>query len=122
MTTIPDGSAEVDGLSGACLLMASSLRFDPGYPHGFEDLALAREVRRAGGRVLLVPDARCRHTGGATRDRRSAEATRDALIGHLRLVGPGPRRVLVTLYALAQVVREGAEPARLSALAEAWRG
>lgn len=118
--TIPAARTEVDGLSGACLLLDGQRRFDEGYPHGFEDLALARSVRRSGGRVVLEPAARCVHTGGATRDRRSAEATRDALVGHLRLVGPGPKRGLVTLYALLQVLREGGDPARLRALVAAF--
>ncbi len=117
----PAGACAVDALSGACLLMPGDLRFDPGYPHGFEDVALARAVRRAGGRVVLQPAARCVHLGGATRDRRSPEATRDALIGHLRLVGPGTRRAWVTGYAVLQVLREGADPARLRALLAALR-
>ena len=120
LTVVPPGASPVDALSGACLLMPGELRFDVGYPHGFEDLALAREVRRAGGRVVLEPAARCVHVGGATRSRRSPEATRDALIGHLRFVGPGPKRGLVALYALGQVLREGADPARLKALVAAF--
>ena len=119
-TRVPAGPTQVPALSGACLLMRTSLRFDPGFPHAMEDIDLAR---RADGQVLLVPQARCLHVGGATVDRRSARASRDALAGHLRLVGDRPvQRGLAVGYALAQVLREGGRRQRLVGLARALRG
>ena len=37
-TSAPPGPAEVPALSGACLLMPSSARFDTGFRHGMEDI------------------------------------------------------------------------------------
>jgi GT2 family glycosyltransferase len=119
-TRVPSAITAVPALSGACLLMRTSLRFDEGFPHAMEDIELAT---RAPGAVLLVPQARCLHLGGATVDRRSAEATRDALVGHLRLVGDRPlQQGLAVGYALAQVLREGNRRQRLVGLARALRG
>jgi len=109
-------------LSGACLLLRSHLRFDEGFPHGFEDVELGVRIKRGGRRSLLVPDARCWHLGGATISRRSPEATRSALVGHLRLVGSSrPKRALVLSYALGQVLKEGPRLSRLGALWQGWR-
>lgn len=114
---VPEGITSVDALSGACLLMRASLRFDEGFPHGMEDVELARRVE---GRVILVPDAICHHAGGATVPRDSRRATRDALVGHLRLVGESSvRRSLVVGYAVAQVMKEGNRRDRLVGILEA---
>lgn len=119
-TRPPAGLAEVDALSGACLLMRSHLRFDGHFPHGMEDVELSLRVRAAGQRVLLQPTARCQHLGGASLDRRSPRATAAALQGHLRLAGPSRlRRGLVLGYALGQVLKEG-PPDRLLGLWEGW--
>jgi len=119
-TEVPDRVTAVDALSGACLLMRSAMRFDEGFPHGMEDVDLAQRVD---GRVVLVPGARCRHLGGATVARGSRKATRDALVGHMRLVGGSPvRRSLVVGYAVAQVLREGNRRERLVGIWEALKG
>ena len=119
-SALPSAITEVPALSGACLLMRTSMRFDEGFPHAMEDIELAT---RAGGKVLLVPSARCLHLGGATVDRRSARATRDALEGHLRLVGDRPlQRGLAVGYAVAQVMREGNRRQRLVGIVQALRG
>ena len=118
---IPAHSLPVDALSGACLLLSTALRFDTAFPHGFEDVDLCCRIRAQGGEVVLVPTARCWHFGGATVDRQSARATRDALRGHLRLVGPSWKRAAVLGYAIAQVCREGAQRDRLAAIWEGWR-
>lgn len=121
---VPDRPREVDALSGACLLLSASSRFDPAYPHGFEDLALCRALRRGGARCLLVPQAICDHLGGGSLDRRSPAAQRYAVAGHLRLVGGGWRVPVVLGLALVQVLREGGPPARLRAILQGhadWR-
>ncbi len=115
-------TAEVDALSGACLLLRSDQRFDEGYHFGFEDIALCLRLRSQGLAVLLEPGARCRHHGGATLSRCSRAATRHALAGHLRLVEDSRwQRPLVIGWALAQVIREGGPPERLLGLWEGWR-
>ncbi len=119
---VPGGIRDVDALSGACMLLASDQRFDQRYRFGFEDVDLCRRLRAAGRRVVLVPTARCDHAGGATLSRRSPEATRHALAGHLTLVEDRPwLRPLVLAMAAAQVLREGGPPARLRGLLEGWR-
>lgn len=117
----PAAPRRVDALSGACLLLRAQERLDPGFRHGFEDVALCLALRARGLEVLLLPQARCWHAGGATLHRRSPEATRHALSGHLRLIGPDPaRRALALAWAAAQVLREGPTPSRLRALAQGW--
>jgi len=119
-TRIPPGTepVPVDALSGACLLVDTRARFDATYRHGMEDLALCRDLRAAGRKVLLVPGARCRHLGGGTVDRTSRAAQRHAVAGHLRLVGGGARAPIVVGLAVAQIVRERGPASRLFGLAE----
>jgi N-acetylglucosaminyl-diphospho-decaprenol L-rhamnosyltransferase len=118
---VPAGRVAVPALSGACLLVPVSCRFDEGYPHGMEDIALCRAVAAVGWPVLLEPAARCRHTGGATRPRRSPAAVASAVHGHVRLVGGGWRAGVVAGLAVAQALREGPSPARLRAVARGLR-
>jgi len=119
---IPSQPEDRIALSGACLLVRSHLRFDEAFPHGFEDVELGVRIRRGGRRSVLVPHARCWHLGGATISRRSPEATRGALVGHLRLVGSSrPKRALVLGYAFGQVLKEGPRLSRLGALWQGWR-
>ncbi len=123
ITEVPAQVQAVDALSGACLLVPTDVRFDEGFPHGMEDIDLARRLRAEGGRLVIVPDARCWHAGGGTVDRRSREATRDALKGHLRLAGESRlRRGLVVAYAVAQVAREGGPAERVLGLLDGVRG
>ncbi|MBK9646454.1 MAG: glycosyltransferase family 2 protein [Deltaproteobacteria bacterium] len=106
VTEAPAARRPVDALSGACLLISSHRRFDEGFGHGMEDVALCRALRQEGLAVLVEPRARCWHQGGATVSRRSAEAVRHAVAGHLRLVGEDrARRGLVLAYALGQAAR-----------------
>jgi GT2 family glycosyltransferase len=112
----------VDALSGACLLLPSHRRLDPGYRFGFEDIALCQALAREGLEVLLEPRARCEHLGGASLSRRSRAATRHALAGHLRLIGEHRwQRPLALGWALAQVIRERGPADRLLGLWEGWR-
>ncbi len=115
------GVHAVDALSGACLLMGTTWRFDSSFRHGMEDIALCRRIRAAGGQAWLEPDARCRHVGGATVDRTSSVAQRAAVAGHLRLVNGGIRTPVVLGLAAAQVLREGASPRRLRAIFRGWQ-
>jgi len=121
-TEVPPGGrpVAVQAISGACMLLRTGDRFDEGYAHGMEDVSLCRALRRAGRQVRLVPTVRCRHLAGATIDRRSAVAQRHAVAGHLRLVGGGVKTPLVIGLAVAQVVREGPDRARLSAIRDGW--
>ncbi|MEC7947804.1 MAG: glycosyltransferase family 2 protein [Myxococcota bacterium] len=121
-TDVPPGGrpVDVDAISGACMLVRAGTRFDEGYTHGMEDVSLCRALRRAGRSVRIVPTVRCRHTGGATVDRRSSRAQRHAVAGHLRLVGGGVRTPIVLGLAVAQVLREGGPRDRLRAVGQGW--
>ena len=120
LTDIPVDDRPVHAASAACLLIRAGHQLDEGFPHGMEDLALCAALRAAGLAVIVTPAGRCLHTGGATVDRRSAEATRAAVVGHLRLSGGGLRAPVVLGLAAAQVLREG-RPAHLSAVWQGWR-
>ncbi len=119
---IPDQAQAVDALSGACLLLGSHQRLDERYRFGFEDIELCLRLRHQGRVVVLEPRARCTHQGGASLSRRSREATRHALAGHLLLVRDRPwLRPLALGWAVAQVIRERGPTERLAGLREAWR-
>ena len=119
---VPEAPEERVALSGAAMLIDSSERFDEAFPHAMEDVELSLRLRERGGRLWVVPAARCWHAGGATLSRDSREATAAALRGHLKLVSNTPsRRPLVVLYALLQVVREGAAPRRFLGIVDALR-
>lgn len=120
ITQTPERLTQVGALSGACLLVPAWARFDPAFPHGFEDLALCRDLRARGLRVLVQPAARCLHIGGASLPRASRRAQRYAVAGHLRLVDGGWRGGIALGLALAQVLREGGPPDRLLGIAEGW--
>jgi len=116
-TAAPADPTEVTALSGACLLMPSSARFDTGFRHGMEDIDLCL---RSQGRVMLQPRARCVHVGGGTVGRRTRAATREALRGHLRLLQGRPvQQGLAVGYAVGQVLRERGPARRLMGIAEA---
>lgn len=114
-TRVPSGDRRVDALSGACLHMPSRLRFDERFRHGYEDVELCRRV----GGAWLVVQARCWHEGGATLDRRSEMAQRNAVSGQLQLGVPGARDLAVVGLAMAQIVREGGPANRVRGV---WRG
>ncbi len=119
----PQSAQVVDALSGACVLMPTTERFDTGFPHGFEDVDLCQRLKARGRQVWVEPLARCWHEGGSTVDRKSRQAARDAVVGHLHLVGPKRiRRAAVVAWAVAQVVREGGPAHRLAGILEGYRG
>ncbi|HND29370.1 MAG TPA: glycosyltransferase [Myxococcota bacterium] len=111
----------VDALSGACLHMPASVRFDEKFRHGSEDVELCLRLTRQGLSPILVSEARCWHQGGATLSRRSPAARRHALSGQLRLWGRGWRQGVVLGLAVGQVLREGAGREGLGALRAGWR-
>jgi GT2 family glycosyltransferase len=116
-TRVPATDTFVDALSGACLHLPASARFDERFRHGCEDVELCRRL----GGARLVVSARCWHDGGATVHRRSPEAQRHAVAGQLRLVEPGWRDAVVIGLATAQVIRERGPVARLGAIRAGWR-
>ncbi len=111
----PTEDRAVDALSGACLHLAASARFDERFPHGFEDVELCRRL----GGAWLVAGARCQHAGGATVGRRTAFATEAGVIGQALCFEPGWRTAVVAGLHAAQVARGGGPIDRFSAV---WRG
>jgi N-acetylglucosaminyl-diphospho-decaprenol L-rhamnosyltransferase len=68
-TAAPSASAEIEGVSGACMLMRRSAfeavgGFDTDYPLHFEDLDLFARLRAAGSTLRWVPDVTVCHLGG----------------------------------------------------------
>lgn len=113
--------AEVRALSGAALLLSTESRFDPAYRHGFEDLALCRSLAVRGLKILLVPTARVMHLGGGSLGRRTRQAARHAVAGHLRYLGGGWRSGVAVGLAVAQVLREGGPAERLLGVVDGLR-
>ncbi|GDX80797.1 hypothetical protein LBMAG42_26080 [Deltaproteobacteria bacterium] len=112
---LPVRDEAVDALSGACLHLPATARFDERFPHGFEDVELCRRL----GGAWLVAGARCHHEGGATVGRRTAFATQAAVTGQALCFEPGWRTAVVAGLHVAQVVREGGPIDRFPAI---WRG
>lgn len=105
---IPKQVEERVALSGACLLISTTERFDESFDHGFEDYELCIRIAKQGKRILIAPDARAFHEGGGTVSRRSRRAVAGALSGHLKLVRGRPlMQALVVSYAALQLLREG---------------
>lgn len=111
----------VGALSGAVLLLRSSERFDEGYRHGFEDIALCCRLRARGLEVRVIEAAEALHAAGASVPRRSRNAQRRALAGHLRWVGGGPRGLYAVLLSVAQIIREGGPGDRLIGVVQGLR-
>ena len=108
-------------VSGACMMIRSLERLDTHYRHGMEDFDLCRRIRNQGKRILVIPEARCHHPGGASLSPQSREGQRHGLSGHLRFSGGGWRSPLVVGLAVAQVLREGGSRDRYLGIWEGWR-
>ncbi|NKI36078.1 glycosyltransferase family 2 protein [Wenzhouxiangella sp. XN79A] len=70
-TPAPERSIEIEGVSGACMLVRRTAfeavgGFDTDYPLHFEDLDLFARLRAAGGTLRWVPEVTVRHVGGAS--------------------------------------------------------
>jgi GT2 family glycosyltransferase len=111
----------VKALSGAVLLMRSTERFDSGYRHGFEDIALCCQLRERGLRVRVVDSADALHAAGASVPRQSRLAQRRAISGHLRWVGGGPRGLYAVALSVAQIIRERGPMDRIIGVVEGVR-
>jgi len=74
-TPLPEGPAEVEAISGACMLVRSEAfeeldGWDEGYFLHCEDLDLCMRTRRAGFKVMFVPGAVVSHAQGVSSRRR----------------------------------------------------
>jgi len=117
----PAGSPiEVDWAHGAAMLMPVSLArelggFDERFFLFFEDLDLCWRVRQAGGVVLVAPEVRVGHVGGASMKRSGGDAwvAGQRVRGLARFLakrqGPGAARA----YAAAALVVYGLTPSAL---------
>ncbi len=112
---------EVDAVSGAAMLIRTRERLDEGYRHGFEDLELCRRLKARGLAVRTIPQARCRHAGGATVSRQSRFAQRTAVAGHMRYLGGGWRSGVAVALSVGQVLLEGGSPSRMLGVLDGWR-
>jgi GT2 family glycosyltransferase len=104
----------VDQPPGACLLVRRQAfeevgRWDEAFEFWFEDVDLARRLRRVG-EVLYVPAAAFPHVGGAsarrlTRAEVVARSYHGALLYAQRHLGLGGRAIAAPAYALASAIR-----------------
>lgn len=74
-TPAPDQSAEIEAVSGACMLIRRAALeqiggFDTGYPLHFEDLDLFARLRQAGWTLRWCPDVNILHAGGQSSKKR----------------------------------------------------
>lgn len=111
----------IQALSGACLHLPASARFDERFRHGSEDVELCRRMKGEGMPPRLVPEALCWHEGGGTLSRRHPTARRYAVEGHLRLWERGWRDSIILGLATAQCLREGGGWEGLRGIAEGWK-
>ena len=112
--------SDPEAVSGACMLIRNEERFDTAFRHGMEDFELCMRVRARGQRIVVVPDAFCRHIGGGTVPQNSRSAQRHGLSGQLRLVGGGWKSPLVLGLAFAQIIRERGPRDRLIGIWDGW--
>ena len=111
---VADETVVVDQPPGACLLVRRAVfervgRWDEEFEFWFEDVDLARRLRRAGD-VLYVPTAVFPHVGGASARRLSraevvARNYRGALLYAQRHLGAGGRAITAPAYAVASATR-----------------
>lgn len=111
----------LQALSGACLHLPASARFEERFPHGSEDVDLCRRLAALGIPPTLVPEARCYHEGGGTLSRRSPKARNFGLQGHLQLWGKSWRDPLLLGLAVGQCIREGGGREGLSGILAGWK-
>ena len=91
-----------DALSGACFLIPSWVRFDDGYLHGFEDIALCSFLKNRGFHLRLVSDVYCEHRGGGTLAHHTMDWYDLSLYGQLRYFSKRRYAPLILLMALVQ--------------------
>jgi len=101
-----------DALSGACFLVPSWIRFEDGYPHGFEDIALCFFLKKRGFTLSLVHDAICQHRGGGTLQHRTKDWYAFSIYGQLRLFSQYRNIPLILLLAMLQIKTD----------TEGWKG
>lgn len=112
---VPDGTIEVEGTSGACMLMWSRTfrevgGFNPQYFMYAEDMDLCLKVARKGLRIYHVPAAKVTHHGGGSSVSQgstfSSVMARDALHKYMR-INHGPLHAAAYRIAIgaAAVVR-----------------
>jgi GT2 family glycosyltransferase len=94
-----------DALSGACFLIPAWARFDDGYSHGFEDIALCSLLKKRGKGLKLVRDVRCHHDGGGTIVHHSRIWFAHSVYGHLRFFSSSIHAPLIVGLAMMQARR-----------------
>lgn len=108
---------EVDWAHGAAMLLPVSLArelggFDEGFFLFFEDLDLCWRVRQAGGVVLVAPEVRVGHVGGASMARSGGETwvASQRVRGLARFLAKRQGAAAARTYALAALLVYGLTP------------
>lgn len=95
-----------DALLGTCLLIPTELRFDVGFPHGFEDIELSLRVKKHGYSLRVFDSVVCRHLGEASLSRKQRTGQRYSTYGHLRLYSSKRKAPIICILSLLQIVKE----------------
>jgi len=96
---------EPTALLGTCLLLPTELRFDPRFPHGFEDFELCLRAKKEGYQLKRVEEALCKHIGEGSLSRREAKGQRYATYGQLLLFSKYHFPIVASL-SLVQILKE----------------
>lgn len=95
-----------DALLGTCLLLPTELRFDPGFPHGFEDIELSLRAKQQGYTLRVIDTVVCNHLGEATLSRKQKRGQRAATYGHLRLFSSRKTAPIIAALSFLQILKE----------------
>jgi GT2 family glycosyltransferase len=125
-----EGPLDVDWITGTCLMIrADAFRDAGGFDERFflywEDADLCQRLRRAGGRIVYLPDATVVHAAGRSSDRalvRSIVAFHRSAFRYYARYHRGPTRIVALPFAAAglslrTLVRLAAIPLRRAATA-----
>jgi len=99
-------SCSPDAVYGTCLMIPSSVRFDDGYVHGFEDIELCRRLKREGYQIQVIDNIFCQHIGEASLSAATMFGQRSATYGHLRLFSSLRKAPVIASLSLAQIILE----------------
>ena len=97
---------KIDAVYGTCMMLSSSLRFDEGYSHGFEDIELCLRMNKQGYQSMVILEANCDHIGGASLSSCHIQGQRSATYGQLRLFSSIRRAPVISMLSGLQIIKE----------------
>lgn len=101
-----------DSLLGTCLLIPTELRFDTGFPHGFEDIELCLRAKKQGYKLRVLDSVICWHLGEGSLSRKERQGQRFSTYGHLRLFSSKRKAPSIGMLSLLQILKERGDSER----------